>query len=140
MTVNCKPSKNSRRKRQRAAYHRAVNSIGRDPSDTSAVEILDELMEEYCRTVDSRIDGIGAFSDDQCHRDEWDFIHDLLRQVGENGWVSLHTPQGVIQIKADINDYIDLRRAGGSRRAQVHAEAAEHLHERAISLIRPRHK
>ena len=140
MTANSKPSKNSRRKRQRATYHEAVNALSRNPNDACAMEILNGLMEKYCRTVDKRIDGIGAFSEDQSHRDEQVFIRDLLRQVGENGWVTIHTPQGVIQLKADINDYVTQRRAGDSRFAQVHAVAAEYLHERAISVIRPRHK
>jgi hypothetical protein len=87
--------------------------------------------------IDGRIDGIGAFSEDQCRHDEWVFINELLRDTDSNGWVSICTPEGIIQLKADINDYIKFRSSSGSQRNRLHAAAAQYLQERAFNRTRP---
>ncbi len=139
MTTSKPLSKNARRKRRRAAYHAAINALSRDPEDPQAIAALGDLMQQYCRMVDRRIDGIGAISDETCGRDEWSFIRDLLQQIDDNGWVALYTPEGRIQVRADMGDYIERRRGSGSDHGHAHASAAEYLHERAVAQIRPHH-
>ena len=139
MTTQDRPSKNRRRKDQRGDYHAAINALSFDPGNAEAVEALIALLSQYCHQVDQQIDNIGAFAEELCREDEFHFIDGLLHQLESNGWVTIHTPHGDIQIKADINDYIQRRRVGGTRHGHVHSMVAETLHERAIQRIRPRH-
>lgn len=139
MTLQTKPSKNRRRKNQRAAYHSAVNTLSKDPQNREAIETLEALLSRYCGQVDLQIDSIGACSEEMCRKDEHRFINDLIRQLESNGWVTIQTPHGNVQIKTDINDYIQQRRSAGTRHGQIHSMVAESLHERAIQRIRPRH-
>ncbi len=143
MTTTAKPSKNKLRKSRRRAYYDAVNALAGNPRDVAAADALEALKERYFVEVDGRIDGLGLFSDaDQA---EWAFMNDILRVVEENGWVVLYTKDmGEIQIKSDVFEYIKARRtvrATGKRAscAAQRAAAAQHLCERAVASIRPRH-
>ena len=139
MTTQARPSKNRRRKDRRSDYHAAVNALGSNPQDQDALDALAALLSRYCRQVDQQIDGIGAFAEELCGEDELHFIDGLLDQLESNGWVTIPTPHGDIQIKADINDYIRRRLAAGTRHGQIHSMVAESLHERAVQRIRPRY-
>ena len=140
MTTQARPSKNRRRKDRRAAYHAAINALSVNPHDPEAFEALTALLSKYCEQVDQQIDSIGAYATELCSEDERHFIKGLLLPLGNSGWSTIHTSHGNIQIKADINDYIRRRRSAGSRHGDIRALAAESLHERAISQIRPRRK
>lgn len=139
MKTQARPSKNRRRKDQRGAYHAAINALSSDPENPDAIEALTALVARYCRQVDQQIDSIGAFAEELCGEDELHFINGLIHQLENNGWVTIHTRHGDIQIKADINDYIRQRRSTGSRHGSIHSMVAESLHERAIQRIRPHH-
>lgn len=139
MTTQDRPSKNRRRKDQRGDYHAAVNALSADPQNQEAIESLAALLSQYCRQVDQQIDSIGAFAEELCSEDELHFINGLLHQLENNGWITIPTPHGDIQIKADINDYVQRRAAACTRHGHIHAMVAESLHERAIQRIRPRH-
>ncbi len=130
-------SKNKRRKNRRRKFYDALNALRCNPEDAVSLKALAGLMEQYCCTVDGQIDDIGAYSEEQCRIDERSFVNELLRSMDENGWVTIHTPDGLIQVKADINDYIRIRGASKARRHHMHAVVALHLHERAVSRIRP---
>ena len=137
MNTSAKVSKNKRRKSKRRAFYDALNAARSKSDDPVSLKALAALMEQYCCSVDGRIDGIGAFTEEQGARDEADFVNDLLHNMDDNGWVTLNTLDGLVQVKADINDYIRIRGSSSSRCDRLHALAAEHLHERAVNRIRP---
>ena len=145
MTTQSRPSKNRRRKDRRHRYHALGNALSRQPEDAALMQALGELKEQYFRSVDRQIDNIGAFADADSTGDEKAFIREILRVVEEKGWVTVYTANaGDIQMRSDVHEYIDARLASGRsgrgpRSAAQRAAAAQHLCERAIASIRPRH-
>lgn len=120
-----KPSKNSRRKQERAEFHAVMNAISNDPSSAETRRRLDELKERYFGQVDEDLCNLGTEADEHA------FIHEIQRTLDRGGWVTTQDSEGrKMEMKSNLWEYI---RSRGSR--DVHsALAAEHLMERSIGL------
>lgn len=120
-----KPSKNSRRKQERAEFHAVMNALSKYPSSAETLRRLDELKERYFGQVDEDLSNLYTEADEHA------FIHEIRRTVDRGGWVTTQDSEGrKMEMKSNLWEYI---RSRVSR--DVHsALAAEHLMERSIGL------
>ena len=147
MTTQTKPSKNKRRKRERAPFYDVMKALGHNPDDPQAQQALRDLKERYFGIVDGRLDRIGAYCDEDTPIDEWRFIRDCVRPNDtRNGWATIRTSDGAtVRVKTSLFEYIDARQAvdqgnRGPKSSVQRAAAAQYLVEKGFATSTgPRH-